>query len=82
MNSCMKQHGNFCSIDKPFYSVSSSKSCIIKIFQNDVTEIEKRCSISVENNLIDPNAVNLKEGKWLITSSELLEINMKCGQIT
>lgn len=79
MNFCMKQYGNFCLIDKFFYFVSLSKLCIMKIFQDDVLEIERWCLILVENNLIDFNVVNLKEGKWLIIFLELFEINIKCG---
>lgn len=36
----------------------------------------------IQNNLVDPNAVNLREGKWLIISAESLEVNIKCGQCT
>lgn len=61
VNFCLQQHGNFCSITKNFYSVSSSKLCKVKILQYDAPEIEKLCSISVENNLVDRDAVNLGE---------------------
>lgn len=80
--SCLSQHGNFCSIDKSFYPVSSSNLCVMKIFLNDLPEIAKLCSVSVENNVVDPNAVNLREGKWLITSSKPLNLNVKCGENT
>lgn len=81
-NVCKKQHGNFCSINKSFYPVSSNDLCVVKIFLNNLQEIEKQCSVLVENKLPDPNAVTLREGKWLITSSKPLEINVKCGQNT
>lgn len=80
--SCLSQHGNFCAIDKSFYPVSSSNLCVMKIFLNDLPEIAKLCSVSVENNVVDPNAVNLREGKWLITSSKPLNLNVKCGENT
>lgn len=38
----------------------------MKIFLNDLPGIAKLCSVSVENNVVDPNAVNLREGKWLM----------------
>lgn len=78
-NACKKQHGNFCSINKSFYPVSSSDLCVVKIFLNNIQEIERQCSVLVENKLPDPNALTLREGKWLITSSKPLEINVKCG---
>lgn len=40
------------------------KSWVLKLFQNDVQEIEQQCSISIENNSAYPRAVNLKKGKW------------------
>lgn len=65
------------------YSVSSSKSYVVKIFQKGVRgKRKKRCSISIENNLVDHNAVNLREGKYLFTSLESLEVNIVCGQVT
>lgn len=36
----------------------------------------------MQNNVVDPNAVNLREGKWLITSSKPLNLNIKCGEKT
>lgn len=58
-----RKHGHFCSIDKSFYSVSSSNLCVIRIFLNNISETEKQCSITLKNNLVHPNAVNLREGK-------------------
>lgn len=80
--SCIKQHGNCCSIDKSFYPVNPGHLCVIRIFLNDLPGIAKLCSVSVENNVVDPNAANLREGKWLIASSKPLNLNVKCGEKT
>lgn len=82
LSSCLKRHGHFCSIDKSFYPVNPGHLCVIRIFLNDLPGIAKLCSVSVENNVVDPNAVNLREGKWLITSSKPLNLNVKCGEKT
>lgn len=80
--SCLRQHGNFSSIDKFFYPVNPGKLCVMRIFLNNLPGIAKLCSISVENNVVDPNAVNLCGGKRLITSSKPLNLNVKCGEKT
>lgn len=55
---------------------------MIRIVLNNLTGIAKLCSDSVENNIVDPNAVNLREGKWLTTSSKPQNINVKCREKT
>lgn len=80
LQNCEKQHGNFCPIEKPFYPVATSKACVVQLFQNIREGIDKFCSISVETSSADPDARNLREGKWLIMSSQSLTINVKCGQ--
>jgi hypothetical protein len=80
LQNCRNQHGNFCVIEKPFYPVAISQACVIQIFQNTSKGISKFCPISIETSSTDPDAKNLREGKWLITSSQPLKMNIKCGQ--
>lgn len=75
----IKQEGDFCPLNSPFYPITANKECIIQLFLGKKQDIKKHCNIFIEPNQNDPRITYLSDGKWLIISSKVISFVIKCN---
>lgn len=79
LEQCIKQEGDFCPLNSPFYPITANKECIIQLFLGKKQNINKHCKILIEPNQNDPRITYLSDGKWLIISSKVISFVIKCN---
>ena len=78
IQTCSSQFQGFCSFRSPVYSIMGNSICLIHLFLESVTEINKYCLTMVQPSHISPRAQYLLNGHWVIVSNTSLTFKVIC----
>ena len=76
---CLKRDSGFCEFKSPVYSVGPEpRSCVISLFLNNEAKARKVCKTIVKPNHILPQAENVAEGQWLVSTLHPFVFTITC----
>ncbi|XP_060600594.1 uncharacterized protein LOC132754023 [Ruditapes philippinarum] len=81
LDSCQNNFLKYCQISAPIYQRSVSKMCVSALFLQDDNDIRNNCKIMVDTNARLPKAINILDGRWIISSDKDLKFVILCDNI-
>lgn len=80
LTKCVSATTSFCTLSAPLYKLADSDLCVVALFKQDQSAIERTCRSKVQFNRPWPQAHYLHDGVWLIVSDTELQFTVMCLQ--
>ena len=80
--SCILENHPFCQLHQPAYSMAGAASCVVSLFRQDRSSIQKFCAPVIRPTNNAPRAYYLADGKWLIVSRPPTQLTIVCPRNT
>ena len=78
VRSCTHPFYNQCQLTSPIYPINLSKHCIVALFVDNKSNIQKYCTTMVVPNNQLPLAFHITNGSWAITSNIEMRFSIVC----
>ena len=76
---CLENESGFCQFNSPVYSVGPDpRACVIALFLNNEAKARKVCRVMVKPNHILPQARNIAEGSWIVSTLHPFTFTITC----
>ena len=75
---CISHRLQFCALRQPIYPVNLSRLCVIAIFLNERSNIDKLCQTYVRTNEILPFSEYISDGHYAISTNKNVQFTQVC----
>ena len=78
LRTCVNHIQGFCAFRSPVYSIMGTTVCLMHIFLESTSGINKYCTTMVKQYAASPTAQYLINGHWVVVSGETLTFKVIC----
>ena len=79
---CISHRLQFCALRQPIYPVNLSRLCVIAIFMNERSNIDRLCQTYVRTNEILPFSEYISDGHYAISTNKNVQFTQVCKKLS